>query len=80
VKHVLFVLAALAVLVCVPAARSDKPTKIEELMHRKLVYAQKVLEGVAIKDFDKISKNAEELIAISKEAQFRVLSTPKYEL
>jgi hypothetical protein len=49
-------------------------------MHRKLNNAQKVLEGVAMKDFDKISAGAEELIAISKEAEWKVLKTPRYEL
>jgi hypothetical protein len=80
-KRILFVLIALALLVGFPVAASfDKPTKVEELMQRKLARAQKVLEGVAIKDFDLIRKNAEELIAISKEAEWRVITTPRYEL
>jgi hypothetical protein len=54
--------------------------KIQELMYRKLAQSQKVLEGIALNDFDKIAKHAEELITISKTAEFRVLKTPRYDL
>jgi hypothetical protein len=49
-------------------------------MRRKLASSQKVLEGVALNDFDKIARHAEELIAISKAAEWRVLKTRQYEL
>jgi len=52
----------------------------DNLMKRKLAASQKVLEGLAINDFESIAKNAEELIAISKEAEWKVLKTPQYEL
>ena len=39
-----------------------------------------MLEGVAVGDFDEIAANAEELIAISKQAEWRVFKTPQYEL
>jgi hypothetical protein len=39
-----------------------------------------VLEGIAVNDFDKIAKHGEELIFISKQAEWRVLQTPQYEL
>ena len=55
-------------------------TKLTELMQRKLVNAQKVLAAVATNDFKAIRKHAEELIDISKEAEFKVLKTPRYEL
>jgi hypothetical protein len=51
-----------------------------ELMRRKLAQSQKVLEGVAVNDFEKIAAGAEELIAISKEAEWQALKTPRYEL
>jgi hypothetical protein len=53
--------------------------KAEDLMRRKLSHAQKVLEGVALQDFDKIARQADELIEISKQAQWKVLKTPLYE-
>jgi hypothetical protein len=58
----------------------DQSAKLKKLMQRKLQHAQKVLEGVTLKDFDKIAEHAEELAAVSKEAGFRVVRTPKYEL
>jgi hypothetical protein len=57
----------------------DEPTKVQVLMKRKLVQAQKVLEGLALNDGDMIAKHADELIAISKEAQWKVLKTPQYD-
>jgi len=48
------------------------------LMQQKLGHAQKVLEGVAIKDFDLIEKHADELIILSKKAEWAVLQTPEY--
>jgi hypothetical protein len=57
---------------------SDK--ELADLMQRKLQNAQKVLEGIAVNDFDKITKHAEELILISKQAEWKVLKTPQYEM
>ena len=53
---------------------------LKALMTKKLESSQKVLEGLAINDFDKIGKNADELIRISKAAEWRVLKTPQYEV
>jgi hypothetical protein len=50
------------------------------LMQKKLEHAQRVLEGIAVHDFDKISRNAEDLIILSKQAEWKVLQTPQYEL
>jgi hypothetical protein len=54
--------------------------KVGALMRRKLLESQRVLEGVALSDCDIIAKHAQELVAISKEAEWRVLKTPTYEL
>jgi hypothetical protein len=62
------------------AGRAAPPKDTDELMRRKLQHSQKVLEGVALADFDKIAKHAEELTLISKRASFRVYKTPLYEL
>jgi hypothetical protein len=68
-----------------PTKESKKPDDakakdLSNLMKRKLENAQKVLEGIALNDFDKISKHADELISISKQAEWMVLKTPEYEL
>lgn len=71
-----------ALLLTLPAVsgHGGEADKISDLMKKKLDYSQKVLEGIAINDFDKISRNAEELIAVAKLAEWRVLKTPQYEL
>jgi len=71
-------------LVCLVACHGDEPKKDAPqkgrnlLMQQKLTHAQKVLEGVAVQDFDEIEKNAEELILISKKAGWQVVQTPDY--
>jgi hypothetical protein len=82
-KRILFVclgVAVLLVFVLSRAAGGDPKDKVAELMQRKLQESQKVLAGIALNDFDKIAKHAEELIEISKTAQWRVLKTPRYEM
>jgi hypothetical protein len=54
--------------------------KVSDLMRQKLEHAQKILEGIALNDFDKIEKNAEDLMLISKQLEWQVLKTPRYEL
>jgi hypothetical protein len=78
-----FILLALVLLPGAPALsgrEADQKGKVAELMRRKLQRAQKVLEGVALRDFEMIAQNAEELVEISKEAQWKVLRTPRYEI
>jgi hypothetical protein len=81
-KRVTFVLMVLGLLVGLPgmSGHGEEPTKVNDLMQKKLLQSQKVLEGIALNDFDKIGKHAEELIRISKMAEWRVLKTPRYEL
>jgi hypothetical protein len=75
-------LALLALLALVPALSGDnrKPEKTRDLMRKKLTNAQSILEGIAISDFDKITKGGEELIEISKKVEFQVHKTPRYEV
>lgn len=60
--------------------QKPEPRKVQELMRRKLENSQKVLEGVALNDFKLIDKHAEELLQISKAAEWKVRQTPEYEL
>jgi len=82
-KVVLLTLAVFAWLNLLPALcdQGDGPdkNKVSALMQRKLQQSQKVLEGVALGDFDKIGRHAEELLDISKVAEWRVLKTPRYQ-
>ena len=62
------------------AGHGEEPKKQNELMRRKLESSQQVLEGLAVADYTLIGKHAEELLFISKQASFKALDTPAYEL
>jgi hypothetical protein len=84
-RRVTFVTIVLAFLLGIPTlsghgGEPKKDDKLHDLMQRKLAASQKVLEGIAMNDFDKIGKQADELIAVSKQTEWRVLKTPKFEL
>jgi hypothetical protein len=83
-KHVLSLLVIASLAFASPLlaghARQSPQTKVAELMRKKLQQSQKVLEGLVLNDFDKIVQHADELILISKETEFKVMKTPKYEL
>jgi hypothetical protein len=85
-NRTLFRLAVFALALCLlplsGEAREQKkksPT-LEALMKKKLTQAQKVLEGIALQDYDTIGKHAKELVEISKQAEWKVLKTPLYQI
>jgi len=59
-----------------PPPSADAMTK---LMRKKLEHAQKLLEGIAINDLKKVNENADDLMTLSKVAEFRALKTLDYE-
>jgi hypothetical protein len=61
-------------------AAPPKPDDAAALMQKKLTHAQKLLEGLALADFDKIGASARELMALSKQVEFRVFKTAQYDL
>ena len=84
-RRVTFVAAVLVLLLGIPTlsghgGEPKKDDKLHDLMQRKLAASQKVLEGIALGDFDKIGKQADELIDVSKQTEWRVLKTPQFEL
>jgi hypothetical protein len=48
------------------------------IMQMKLSHAQKILEGIALNDFNLIEKHADELIILSNKAEWHVLPTRDY--
>jgi hypothetical protein len=60
-------------------AADVKKDTAKALMKKKLLHSQKVLEGIALHDFDKIAEHGEELLSISKRVEWKVLKTPRYE-
>jgi hypothetical protein len=84
-RRATFILVTLALLLVIPtrSGHSEEPKKgdkIGDLMHKKLVASQAVLEGLALNDFKKIATQADELLTISKQAEWKVIKTPRYEL
>ena len=74
--------ALLLPLLAVPTSSQEKKSKREPdpLMAQKLKESQALLEGLALNDLAKVQASAEELLRISKAAQFRKrLTTAKYE-
>jgi cytochrome c556 len=80
-RALLVVAVAGAVLVSagLPARSQDKKDTTE-LMKKKLAHSQKILEGLALNDFDAMARSAGELIEISKLAQWKIVNSPQYEL
>jgi hypothetical protein len=63
-----------------PKKGKDDKGKLSELMQKKLKHSQKVLEGIALGDFKIIADNADELVLISKDAEWKSVKTPRYEI
>jgi cytochrome c556 len=61
-------------------AQDGNSKKVSELMRKKLEHAQKVLEGIAIHDLDKVLNHADALMQLSKEIEWQVIKTPRYEV
>lgn len=81
-KNVPLILTAAVFALCVPTMSShgEQQNAVKKLMTKKLENAQKVLEGLTMNDYDLIAKHADELIQVSKAAEWRVLKTPQYEM
>jgi hypothetical protein len=61
--------------------QSRRPAEpLKQLMFDKMKNAQLVLEGLAMADFAKIRRGGEDLIRLSKTAEWMVRKTPQYEL
>lgn len=61
-----------------PQDKGKADPKKLTVMERKLLHAQKLLEGLAMKDFDKIDKGTDGLMECLKEATWRINDTDKY--
>ena len=63
-----------------PGHAADRDQVVKTLMRRKLTNAEKVLEGLAVNDFDMVAKHGDELMQVSKATEWAVLKTPEYKL
>jgi hypothetical protein len=58
-------------------AQGQEP-RPKEFMRAKLDHSQKLLEGLALEDFEAIAKNAQAMSLLSLAASWQVLQTPEY--
>jgi len=81
-KNAPCIVTAVLLLLGIPVVSShgEDKTALKKLMMKKLENAQKVLEGLSLNDYDLVAKHADDLIQVSKAAEFRVLKTPQYEM
>lgn len=63
-----------------PAPSQPAGKGVAKLMAAKLQNSQKVLEGIAVNDFKKITASAEELIELTKTEEWLMHKTPRYEM
>ncbi|HZZ78661.1 MAG TPA: hypothetical protein VFE62_09090 [Gemmataceae bacterium] len=66
-------------LAAVVAQRVYAQIRQQQLMIEKLQNSQKLLEGIAMGKFDKIEKHANELVRISKTAEWLANKQPRYQ-
>lgn len=60
------------------ASERPDPKTLVAFMRLKLDHTQKIVEGLALEDFDLISKHAKEIGELSKHEKWRVYQTPEY--
>ncbi len=81
-KRVILVAAALATLMAFQLGYPQQERAVNDnvrmFMQAKLKHSQQVLEGLALENYDTISKHGRELLVLSNAAQWQVFQTPEY--
>jgi hypothetical protein len=73
-------LLGLAGLLCPLSGGATQRGDVKQLMAEKLKNSQGLLEGLALADYPKITRHAENLLQLSKMAEWMVRRTPRYEM
>jgi recombinational DNA repair protein (RecF pathway) len=63
-----------------PPAEGNQKGRLNQLMADKLRFSQGLLHGIALADFPKIISNAEDLLALSKTAEWLANNAPRYQV
>ena len=74
-----FLTLLVAASVSLTLAQSKRNRAAREFMRDKLELSQRVLEGLALEDYDLISAKGAKLSAMSREADWRVFQNPDYD-
>jgi len=77
-RRIVFALAFVALGLSVTSGHSADPNKVAGFMRLKLSHAEKLLEGIALEDFELIEKSAQDLSIQSRDEMWQVLQTPDY--
>lgn len=78
-KRTLLIVTALLAAVVLWGSLKAATARTKETMRLKLEYAQKVLEGIALEDFELIAFNAGKLKAISQSADWEFRRSAEYQ-
>ncbi len=70
--------AWLAIGVAMASGQPRVPQGTKEFMREKLEHAQKILEGIAMEDYDLIIAKSKKLTAMSQAASWQVFENPDY--
>lgn len=77
-----YILGAGVLGLCAAIVGAQDPQDIQKdsskFMQRKLDYTRTVVDGLATEDFQKIAKGAQDLMLLSHEADWKVVTTPEY--
>lgn len=76
-SHVAGMVALLAI--GLGGAAQPNDDAVGTIMRAKLDHAQKVLEGIALEDYEGIQKHAKKLGTLSQAAAWQVYQTPEYQ-
>lgn len=83
-RFIMLAIVSLILFATAGSSQEKKPKKelpkTTALMVDKLKNAQGLIEALAIEDFAKIQKHSDELMRISKAAEWTVYKTPQYEV
>jgi hypothetical protein len=71
-------LMVIIVALSLPPAEGNQKGRLNQLMADKLRFSQGLLQGIALSDFPKIISNAQDLLALSKTAEWLANNSPKY--
>ncbi len=61
-----------------PQELQDTQRSSNVFMQRKLDYTRAVVDGLATENYEKISKGAQDLMLMSHEADWKVITSPEY--
>jgi hypothetical protein len=81
-RMVIYTLAFGFFVVAVPPLQTQtkQPGAVSQLMAKKLASAKTLLEGIALADFKKIRRSAEDLNQLTKTEEWHAIKTPRYDM